>query len=526
MPEVFSKYFHKFLDFWKSMEKSQKIRIYIFAGIFAAVLIVSSILLLRPNYVPLISSDDQEEINEMRKVLNENGIEHKLSDDKTTILVDSDDKNDAEMALINDGSFDSGEMKFKDAWSMIKLNSTESDKKKLWEEYKRNVLISKIKSFSNIEDAEVDLAIPEDSLFEKDQKPTAYVIVTPKKELTDEQVEGIVKVVASSVENLDPENVTVVDNYANVLNKNSADSLSSDVNTQTKAIQQKQTELQNKVYSLFNSPSDNFDSIKVVANPVLDFDTQKKQSQIIEKPDEDSDEGYVTSRQKSTENVQNSAEGAAPGVDTNPGTDETVTYQVGNNGENSSYEKEEIKENYEYNRSTVEETKAVGVMDYEKSTLAVTLWYGRKVTDESKLSNEFISNLISDVSKATGIPESNISVNKYKLASLDETTETAEKFNLKDFVDNYGIYLLLLILSIGLIIALIPRREKNVYTEEIESEEMNTDAYATKKEEKVELPEITLEEKSEVKKQIDKFVREKPEAVAQLLRNWLSEEWE
>jgi len=524
MPEVFSKYFHKLLDFWKSMEKSQKIRIYIFAGIFVAVIIVSSILLLRPNYVPLISSNDQQEINEMRKTLNDNGIKHKLSDDKGTILVDSDDKNKAEMALITNGNFDSGEMKFEDAWSMIKLNSTESDKKKLWEEYKRNVLISKIKSFSNVKDAEVDLAIPEDSLFQKDQKPTAYVIVTPKNELTEDQVEGIVKVVASSVENLEPENVTVVDNYANVLNKNSTDSLSSEVDTQTKAIQQKQTELENKVYNLFNSPSDNFDSIKAVANPVLDFDTQTKQSQIIEKPDEDSDEGYVISRQKSTESVQNGTEGAAPGVDTNPGTDATVTYQVGGEG-NSSYEKEDTTESFEYNRSTVEEKKAVGVMDYDKSTLAVTLWYGRKVTDENKLSQEFINNLISDVSKATGIPESNISVSKYKLAPIEETEDTGNKFNLKDFVDNYGIYVLLLILSIGLLIALIPRREKNLYMEEIEESEMDTGVLEAK-EEKVELPEITLEEKSEVKKQIDRFVKEKPEAVAQLLRNWLSEEWE
>jgi flagellar M-ring protein FliF len=39
------------------------------------------------------------------------------------------------------------------------------------------------------------------------------------------------------------------------------------------------------------------------------------------------------------------------------------------------------------------------------------------------------------------------------------------------------------------------------------------------------LPEIELEEKSEVKKQIDKFVKHKPAAVAQLLRNWLSDDW-
>ena len=40
------------------------------------------------------------------------------------------------------------------------------------------------------------------------------------------------------------------------------------------------------------------------------------------------------------------------------------------------------------------------------------------------------------------------------------------------------------------------------------------------------IPEIELEERSEIKKQIDKFVKQKPDSVAQLLRNWLSDEWD
>jgi flagellar M-ring protein FliF len=38
------------------------------------------------------------------------------------------------------------------------------------------------------------------------------------------------------------------------------------------------------------------------------------------------------------------------------------------------------------------------------------------------------------------------------------------------------------------------------------------------------LPEIELEEKSEVKKQINIFIKKKPEAVAQMLRNWISDD--
>ena len=40
------------------------------------------------------------------------------------------------------------------------------------------------------------------------------------------------------------------------------------------------------------------------------------------------------------------------------------------------------------------------------------------------------------------------------------------------------------------------------------------------------LDDIEFSEKSETRRMIDKFVDENPEAVAQLLRNWLNEDWD
>ena len=41
----------------------------------------------------------------------------------------------------------------------------------------------------------------------------------------------------------------------------------------------------------------------------------------------------------------------------------------------------------------------------------------------------------------------------------------------------------------------------------------------------LDMEEIGYNEKSEIRLLIEKFVEEKPEAVASLLRNWLEEEW-
>ena len=42
----------------------------------------------------------------------------------------------------------------------------------------------------------------------------------------------------------------------------------------------------------------------------------------------------------------------------------------------------------------------------------------------------------------------------------------------------------------------------------------------------IELEDISTEQASETRKLIEKFVDEKPEAVASLLRNWLNEDWD
>ena len=81
----------------------------------------------------------------------------------------------------------------------------------------------------------------------------------------------------------------------------------------------------------------------------------------------------------------------------------------------------------------------------------------------------------------------------------------------------------MLILILGLILSLKPKKKKEEAKEE-EMEEMPENVLLGHDEEPIQ--ELDLEEKSEVKKQIDRFVKQKPDAVAQLLRNWLSDDWD
>ncbi|MGA1824751.1 MAG: flagellar basal-body MS-ring/collar protein FliF, partial [bacterium] len=81
-------------------------------------------------------------------------------------------------------------------------------------------LAKTISHMSEIEWAKVLLVMPEETIFEEDKKePSASVLVHLKqgKKLKEEQIEGILYLVASSVEGLDSGQVTIVDSKGKVL---------------------------------------------------------------------------------------------------------------------------------------------------------------------------------------------------------------------------------------------------------------------------------------------------------------------
>ena len=82
---------------------------------------------------------------------------------------------------------------------------------------------------SNVQSARVHLAVPKQSEFVRDRKePSASVMLTVYggRPVRDEQVAAIVHLVASSVSNLSPDKITVVDQTGKLLtSQQSSDSL-------------------------------------------------------------------------------------------------------------------------------------------------------------------------------------------------------------------------------------------------------------------------------------------------------------
>ena len=128
--------------------------------------------------------------------------------------------------------------------------------------------------------------------------------------------------------------------------------------------------------------------------------------------------------------------------------------------------------------------------------------------------------LITTVAKATGIDEDNISIIAYEVPLFYDST----KISTGEMLKNYLQYLLALIIVILLLIVVF-KGMKPVEVTELEPE-LSVEALLATTKENQSLDDIEFSDKSAAREQIEKFVDENPEAVAQLLRNWLNEDWE
>ena len=90
---------------------------------------------------------------------------------------------------------------------------------------------------------------------------------------------------------------------------------------------------------------------------------------------------------------------------------------------------------------------------------------------------------------------------------------------------NFYLQLLLAVILIAFLLFVIFRGMAPVEVTELEPELSVETLLATTKENQS-LEDVEFSEQSETRKMIEKFFDENPEAVAQLLRNWLNEDWD
>ena len=172
-----------------------------------------------------------------------------------------------------------------------------------------------IASLNPVRSARVHLALPEKRLFKNQQKPaTASVIVNlrPGLRLSESQIQGIVYLVSGSVEGLDPEHVTIIDQNGNVLTKTGDQGILGSMTPDMLEYQvQVEKTMEERAQSLLDTALGPKNAmVRVTAN--LDFARFEKTEETF-----DPEEPVIRSEQISEEKSGSQIVGGVPGVQSN-----------------------------------------------------------------------------------------------------------------------------------------------------------------------------------------------------------------
>lgn len=173
----------------------------------------------KPGYTVIYSNLDLKDAANVIARLKEINIPYEIRDEGRAIAVSKDKSDQARLALA-EKNLPLGGVVGWEIFDEAKLGATDFDRRIQLIRAISGELSRTIRRIEGVEDARVQVVIPETKLFAATVAPvTASVLLRlqPGFMLASEKINGIVHLVASSVENLQPENVTVVDDSGRIL---------------------------------------------------------------------------------------------------------------------------------------------------------------------------------------------------------------------------------------------------------------------------------------------------------------------
>lgn len=516
MTKASKDFFNKVLVSLKNLDKSKKRLLFILSATLIIIITVSTVLLSRKSYTVLYTNMDPQEAGEVMARLDEMGVDAKASGEDT-ILVDSGKADSVRMQLAAEGYPSSG-LNYDIFKQASGLGTTDLEKQVYLQLQLQENLRKTLRQLEKVDDAVVNLNLSKDSPFvlSDDEKPaTAAVMLKLKagKTLKQEEVRAIAELVSKSISGLSIDNVRIIDTNMN-LYRIQDDTEQPNIGSQYEFAQSVREQLQSQVLNLL-TPVFGEGRILAQVNVVLDFDKKVTESVKFEPPVEGSNEGLVVSVRELVERIYGE-NGGTVGVDPNTGA---PTYPDLTD-EDSIYYKMTKEANYELNETRTRIEQAQGKI--EKLSVSVIL-------DSAKVEGDYSENVKKLISTAVGVDNEYITVDMLPFSAGGDT-DSEDVFNKqKSLLDSmHAAELTKLIILAGAAVAVLLllvimvktlRSRPAMQTAGVKVDLMADEVIVP--DEKKEIP-ITKEDTN--LSQLEKYIDMSPQSVAQLLRNWLTDE--
>jgi flagellar M-ring protein FliF len=189
----------------------------------AALVIIALSVFLRWNrerdFKPLYSNLSSEDAGAVLAKLREAGVEYRVRDADSTILVPSGKIAELRLQMATAGIPKSGRIGF-ELFDKTNLGITDFTEQVNYHRAVEGELERSVMAISGVEQARVHVTFLKDSAFTDDRQPakaSVMVKLKPGEKLSQQNAVAITQLVSSAVEGLAPESVSVMDMHANLL---------------------------------------------------------------------------------------------------------------------------------------------------------------------------------------------------------------------------------------------------------------------------------------------------------------------
>jgi flagellar M-ring protein FliF len=173
------------------------------------------------DFRPLFTGMSPEDAGAVVQKIKESGVEHRLTNNGTTVEVPAEKVDEVRLELAGAGLPKSGRIGF-ELFDKTNIGLTDFSERVNYRRAIEGELERSVKALSAIETARVHVSFPKDSVFLDAREPakaSVLVRLRPGAALAPQNVTAITNLVASAVEGLSPEFVSVVDVRGNLLSR-------------------------------------------------------------------------------------------------------------------------------------------------------------------------------------------------------------------------------------------------------------------------------------------------------------------
>lgn len=517
--------------FWKERTRRQKGVIIGSSLGLLTVITVLSLWINTPNMEPLYTNLSLEETGRIKETLDARGIQSEIADNGQTILVPKEVADTLKVELAAEGIPNSGNIDYTFFGQNAGFGMTENEFNMVKLETMQTELANLIKSIEGINDANVMINLPKESVFvgEVVGEASASVVlnVKPGYELDQNKVKALYHLVSKSIPNLPTDNIVIMDqNFSYFDIKNENNSLNTNVVSQLQLKEEIEQDIQREVQKLLGAMMGQ-EKVVVSVTTDIDFTQENREESLVEPVDPETNEGIAISIERITEAYTGDAQNAG-GIEGTGNTDTNTIQEFNNNG-SGDYERIEERVNNEVNRIRKEivespyKIRDIGIQvmveppnPEDPASLPVD-----RVDDIKQILSTIVRTSIhkdANVEPLTNQElEEKVVVSVQPLSGKAQFTQTTPASVIPLWV--YVVLGVTLLVIIILVLLLVRRKRNAGREEETITEEETIDIPNIFEERKESFDETTIK-----RKQIEDMAKEKPDEFAKLLRTWLYEE--